>query len=202
MIDETFLTTEEVLEYLQVNLRTVYRLIKAGKIPAVRVGRQWRFRKRDIDAWLDSQRPRGGATRTPQPAAAAPRPITSGGRPRVLVVDDEASIRDLLAKTLALAEYDVDVAPDGRSALDRMRMYPYDLLIADLKMPGMDGLTVIREAKRYKSDLPVIIITGYSTEASAIEAVNLGVSGYLTKPFRVPQVLNAAAKALGEERSM
>ena len=57
--DDIFLTTEEVLEYLQVNLRTVYRLIKAGKIPAVRVGRQWRFRKRDIDAWLDTQRPRG-----------------------------------------------------------------------------------------------------------------------------------------------
>ena len=195
MIDETFLTTEEVLEYLQVNLRTVYRLIKAGKIPAVRVGRQWRFRKRDIDAWLDSQRPRGGA----RPATAAPaRPAGAMARPRVLVVDDEASIRDLLSKTLALAEYDVDVAPDGRSALERMRLYPYDLLIADLKMPGMDGLTVIREAKRYKADLPVIIITGFSTESSAIEAVNLGVAGYLTKPFRVPQVLAAAAKALGE----
>jgi excisionase family DNA binding protein len=198
MIDETFLTTEEVLEYLQVNLRTVYRLIKAGKIPAVRVGRQWRFRKRDIDAWLDSQRPRGGAARAAAPAAAAPRASAGAARPRVLVVDDEASIRDLLAKTLALAEYDVDVAPDGRSALERMRMYPYDLLIADLKMPGMDGLTVIREAKRYKNDLPVIIITGFSTESSAIEAVNLGVAGYLTKPFRVPQVLAAAAKALGE----
>jgi excisionase family DNA binding protein len=196
MIDETFLTTEEVLEYLQVNLRTVYRLIKAGKIPAVRVGRQWRFRKRDIDAWLDSQRPRGGSRQTP--AAAAPRPAAGATRPRVLVVDDEASIRDLLSKTLALAEYDVDVAPDGRSALERMRMYPYDLLIADLKMPGMDGLTVIREAKRYKADLPVIIITGFSTESSAIDAVNLGVAGYLTKPFRVPQVLAAAAKALGE----
>jgi excisionase family DNA binding protein len=196
MIDETFLTTEEVLEYLQVNLRTVYRLIKAGKIPAVRVGRQWRFRKRDIDAWLDSQRPRGGGAR-PTPAAPA-RPATGATRPRVLVVDDEASIRDLLSKTLALAEYDVDVAPDGRSALERMRLYPYDLLIADLKMPGMDGLTVIREAKRYKADLPVIIITGFSTESSAIEAVNLGVAGYLTKPFRVPQVLAAAAKALGE----
>ena len=196
MIDETFLTTEEVLEYLQVNLRTVYRLIKAGKIPAVRVGRQWRFRKRDIDAWLDSQRPRGGGAR---PAPTAPvRPSTGTTRPRVLVVDDEASIRDLLSKTLALAEYDVDVAPDGRSALERMRLYPYDLLIADLKMPGMDGLTVIREAKRYKADLPVIIITGFSTESSAIEAVNLGVAGYLTKPFRVPQVLAAAAKALGE----
>lgn len=199
MIDETFLTTEEVLEYLQVNLRTVYRLIKAGKIPAVRVGRQWRFRKRDIDAWLDSQRPRSGsAPRQPAVALAEPKPTTGATRPRVLVVDDEASIRDLLSKTLALAEYDVDVAPDGRTALERMRLYPYDLLIADLKMPGMDGLTVIREAKRYKADLPVIIITGFSTEASAIEAVNLGVSGYLTKPFRVPQVLAAAAKALGE----
>jgi excisionase family DNA binding protein len=196
MMDETFLTTEEVLEYLQVNLRTVYRLIKAGKIPAVRVGRQWRFRKRDIDAWLDSQRPRGG-TRAAAPAASS-RPAPGAARPRVLVVDDEASIRDLLSKTLALAEYDVDVAPDGRSALERMRLYPYDLLIADLKMPGMDGLTVIREAKRYKADLPVIIITGYSTESFAIEAVNLGVAGYLTKPFRVPQVLAAAAKALGE----
>jgi excisionase family DNA binding protein len=197
MIDETFLTTEEVLEYLQVNLRTVYRLIKAGKIPAVRVGRQWRFRKRDIDAWLDSQRPRGGA-RVPTVAATPARPNPTAARPRVIVVDDEASIRDLLAKTLALAEYDVDVAPDGRSALERMRLYPYDLLIVDLKMPGMDGLAVIREAKRYKADLPVIIITGYSTESSAIEAVNLGVAGYLTKPFRVPQVLAAAAKALGE----
>ena len=197
MIDETFLTTEEVLEYLQVNLRTVYRLIKAGKIPAVRVGRQWRFRKRDIDAWLDSQRPRGTGPRAPAAPAVQHSP-SGNARPRVLVVDDEASIRDLLAKTLALAEYDVDVAPDGRSALERMRMYPYDLLIADLKMPGMDGLTVIREAKRYKADLPVIIITGFSTESSAIEAVNLGVAGYLTKPFRVPQVLAAAAKALGE----
>lgn len=189
--DEIFLTTEEVLEYLQVNLRTVYRLIKAGKIPAVRVGRQWRFRKRDIDAWLESQRPRADR---PGPPPRAPRTA----RPRVLVVDDEASIRELLSKTLALAEYDVETAPDGRSAIERLRLGSYDLLIADLKMPGLDGLAVIREAKRLRADLPVIIITGYSTESSAIEAVNLGVSGYLTKPFRVPQVLAAAARALGE----
>jgi excisionase family DNA binding protein len=193
-MDEGFLTTEEVLDYLHVNLRTVYRLIKAGKIPAVRVGRQWRFRKRDIDAWLESQRPRASRIST-----APARPVAPvAGRPRVLVVDDEATIRDLLSKTLALAEYDVDLAPDGRSALERLRMIPYDLLITDLKMPGVDGLAVIREARRLKADIPVIIITGFSTEASAIEAVNLGVSGYLTKPFRVPRVLAVAAKALGE----
>ena len=90
------------------------------------------------------------------------------------------------------------LAFDGRTALERLRTAPYDLLITDLKMPGVDGLTVIREARRLKTDLPVIIITGFSTEASAIEAVNLGVSGYLTKPFRVPRVLAVAAKALGE----
>lgn len=194
-MDESFLTTEEVLDYLQVNLRTVYRLIKAGKIPAVRVGRQWRFRKRDIDAWLESQRPRTSRASASPPARVSTPPA---GRPRVLVVDDEASIRDLLSKTLALAEYDVDLAPDGRTALERLRIIPYDLLITDLKMPGVDGLAVIREARRLKADIPVIIITGFSTEASAIEAVNLGVSGYLTKPFRVPRVLAAAAKALGE----
>lgn len=188
--DEVFLTTEEVLEYLQVNLRTVYRLIKAGKIPAVRVGRQWRFRKRDIDAWLDGQRSAGGGT-APAAVPAAPR------RPRILVVDDEASIRDLLSKTLALADYEVETAPDAATALTRLRAVPYDLLMADLRMPGMDGLTLIRQSKRIRAELPIIIITGYSSEASAIEAVNLGVAGYLRKPFRVPEVLAAAAKALG-----
>jgi excisionase family DNA binding protein len=107
--DDVFLTTEEVLEYLQVNLRTVYRLIKAGKIPAVRIGRQWRFRRVDLDIWLDSQRT------TPMSDAAV---VSGDGRQRVLVVDDEEGIRDLLSRTLALAEYDVDTMADGESALE------------------------------------------------------------------------------------
>ena len=199
--DDVFLTTEEVLSYLQVNLRTVYRLIKAGKIPAVRVGRQWRFRKRDIDSWLDSQRaaPYQAAAIPPAAPSAPPHADVHARGGRVLVVDDESSIREMLSKTLALAEYDVDTLPDARAALDRLRDSDacYDLLIADLKMPGMDGLTLIREVKQLRAGLPIIIITGYSSESSAIEAVNLGVAGYLTKPFRVPQVLAAAARAMG-----
>src|SRR5262245_21618391 len=93
MAEDHFLTTEEVQDYIQVNLRTIYRLIKAGKIPAVRVGRQWRFRKQDIDRWLT-----GG------------RPAKAGGpgadRPRILIVDDEQSVRELVAKTLTMADYD------------------------------------------------------------------------------------------------
>ena len=190
MMDDTFLTTDEVLDYLQVNLRTVYRLIKAGKIPAVRVGRQWRFRKADLDGWLDRHRTRAGQ--------GSPERSPSPGRPRLLVVDDESSIRELLTRTLVLAEYDVEALGEPRAALDRLRLVSYDLLLADLKMPDMDGLSLIREARRLHPTLKAIIITGYSTESSAIEAVNLGVVGYLVKPFRVPQVLAAVGRALGE----
>jgi excisionase family DNA binding protein len=200
-MDDVFLTTQEVLEYLQVNLRTVYRLIRAGKIPAVRVGRQWRFRKADIDLWLQGQRTSTGSSRED---ASGANPLTVGNErvtsrhPRILVVDDEASIRDLLTSTLALAEYDVETAPDGRAAVTRLRAATYDLLVTDLRLPGMDGLALIREARRLAPTLPVIIITAYSTEASAIDAINLGVQGYLTKPFRIAKILSAAAKALGE----
>lgn len=195
MIDDAFMTTEEVLAYLHVTQRTIYRLIQAGRIPAVRVGRQWRFRKQDVDRWLESQG--GRAARSAAMASSTTRPPVDQ-RPRILVVDDEAGIRDLLAKTLALAEYEVDLAAGGAEALDRLHRAHYDLVITDLKMPGVDGMTLIRDARRFLPQLPIIIITGYSTEASAIEAINLGVNGYLTKPFRVPKVLSAAAKALGE----
>src|SRR4029078_1749764 len=94
-------------------------------------------------------------------------------RPRILVVDDEQAVRDLLAKTLTMADYDVDTSPDGPGALERLRVADYDLLITDLKMPGMDGLSVIREARRIRPEIAVVIITGYSTEAIAMEALNL-----------------------------
>jgi excisionase family DNA binding protein len=188
MHDEQFLTTEEVMDYLQVNLRTVYRLIKAGRIPAVRIGRQWRFQKKDIDAWLDGNR----STSTASPAKAP-----GGKRPRVLVVDDEQIVRDLLLVTLASADYDVESAPDGAKAIQMLRAAPFDLLITDVRMPGTDGLAVVREARRQSSTMSIVIITGASSEAIAIEAINLGVNGYLTKPFGVERVLAVATRALG-----
>jgi excisionase family DNA binding protein len=200
-MEDAFLTTGEVLAYLQVNLRTVYRLIREGKLPAVRVGRQWRFRKTDIDEWLAGHRRGAAPPRPTEPrpvAPVAPAAPAGAGRPKVLVVDDEASIRDLLAKTLALAEYEVDTAPDGREALDALRARPYDLLVTDLKMPVLDGMGLIREARRLAPRLAIVVITAHSTEATAIESVNLGVNGYLTKPFRIAKILSTTARILGE----
>jgi excisionase family DNA binding protein len=182
MTEETFLTTEEVLDYLHVNVRTIYRLIRAGKIPAVRIGRQWRFRRKDLDVWLRTVRSSGETDR----------------RRRVLVVDDEEAVLTLFRKTFERAQYEVDTAGDGASAIECLRANEYDLLVTDLQMPGVGGLSVIREARRIATGLPVVIVTGRSTEASAIEAVNLGVSAYLTKPFRMGNIMAAAARALGD----
>jgi excisionase family DNA binding protein len=189
MTQDEFLTTTELLDYLQVNLRTVHRLIRAGQLPPVRIGREWLFRRRDIDGWLEASRLAGGEPREVE---------TTREQPEVLVVDDDAAVRELLAKALTGAGYQVEVAVDGPSALVKLGEKAYDLMITDLKMPGLDGLSVIREARRTCPSLPVIVITGYSSEATAIEAIDLGVAGYLTKPFRVPRILAAAARALGE----
>jgi excisionase family DNA binding protein len=179
------MTTEEVLSYLHINLRTIYRLIQTGKLPAFRVGRQWRFRKDDLDAFVAAQHARG--IRHP-----------AHDTPRVLIVDDEPSVREMLEKTLRRLNYVVETAEDGAAALARVRAGHYDLLITDLRMPGMDGLSLIRAARRRDAALPVIVITAYSTEASAIEAINIGVSGYLTKPFRVERIIRSVARALGQ----
>ena len=185
MADDSLLSTEEVLDYLNLNLKTVYRLVKAGKLPAVKVGRQWRFRKRDIDAWLE----RGpGVEATTRPA---------GDRLTVLVVDDDESVREMLTASLSGADYEVVTAADAATALATLRHTPCDLLMADLKMPGMDGLTLIREARKQSPALPVVIVTGLPSEASAIEAIDIGVSGYVTKPFVLSKLLAVVARALG-----
>ena len=192
MTDDQLLTTDQLLAYLHLNLKTVYRLIKAGKLPAVRVGRQWRFKKRDIDAWLK----RNDA---PMPSTAA-----FDSHPSLLVVDDEEAVRELIGTTLKSAAegYDVTLAPDGPSALRMMKTKSFDVLITDLKMPGMDGMTLIREAKTTSPDLSVVIITAVPSQSTAIDAINLGVSGYLTKPFRMPQILSVVAKAAQNSKSI
>jgi excisionase family DNA binding protein len=188
MTDDHLLTPDEVLDYLHLNLKTVYRLIKAGKLPAVRVGRQWRFRKADIDAYLAGH----VATTIAGPQAPASAQAT------VLVVDDEEAVRNLVGETLSsVASYHVVRASGGAEALAVMRTTRVDVLVTDLRMPHMDGLTLIREARQIAPDLPVIIITAVPSQATAIDAINLGVSGYLPKPFELPKILDTVARALG-----
>ena len=179
--DESFLTTEEVLAYLNVNLRTVYRLIKAGSIPAVRVGRQWRFRKRDLDSWLESQRP----------AEQKPNAIVKS-RSRILLVDDEDSVRRLLSRMLESA-YDVEVAADGESALRLMREPDahYDLLISDLNMPGMDGIQASELISQQDPNIQVVMMSVQGEADYLRRSMLAGAREFLIKPFSSEELANS-----------
>lgn len=188
---EAFLTTDEVLAYLQVNLRTVYRLIDAGKLPAVRVGRQWRFRRKDIDAWLDRQQQ---APSHPT-VAVAPTAAPATGR-RVLVVDPDGAAREATAAALRSAGHTVDTAPDGVVAADRLAKGDYVLVVTELRLPALDAFGVIREGRRRTPALRAMVVTSHSSETAAIEALNFGVVGYLVKPARAAEIVATATRVL------
>jgi excisionase family DNA binding protein len=184
--------------YLRTTHRTLYRLLATGSIPAMRMGHQWRFRKTDLDHWI-GQRSGSRSPDRPDQEIAPPVARPARARRRVLVVDDEPLVLEMLMRTLAATEYQVEAAPDGSAAIARLRTSQFDLVITDLRMPGVDGIELAREAKRLWHRIKVVIITGYPSQSSAIDAVNLGVDGYVMKPFGMVELLTAAARALEPE---
>jgi two-component system, NtrC family, response regulator PilR len=106
-------------------------------------------------------------------------------RPRILVVDDERSMRELLAIVLKREGYDVLLAENGKSAIATLEKEPVDILISDIKMPDLSGVDVLRAAKRVDQDILGIMITAFASTETAVEAMRLGACDYLSKPFDV-----------------
>jgi DNA-binding NtrC family response regulator len=106
----------------------------------------------------------------------------------ILVVDDEEIVRDSLASWLQEDGYRVDTAPDGPTALAKLAQQPYDILLVDLKMPGMDGMQVLAQAKSLQPDAPLIIMTAYATVDTAVQAMKQGAYDYLVKPFEAEEL--------------
>ena len=116
---------------------------------------------------------------------------------RILVVDDERNIRYSLHRALAKAGYDVTLASSGEEAIDLIEHQRFALVLTDIKMPGVDGLTVMRRTKELAPDTAIILLTGYATLESAIEALRQGAIDYLIKPCSVRNVLYSVEKGLG-----
>ena len=119
---------------------------------------------------------------------------------RILVVDDERVIREILAEFLALEGFTVHTVEDGEKALTELRLRPYDLLITDLKMPRLSGLQLLEKIEQERLGVLTVLMTGFGTVETAIEAMKKGAYDYLLKPFKVEEVIHVVERALYRQR--
>jgi DNA-binding NtrC family response regulator len=121
---------------------------------------------------------------------------------RVMVIDDEQIVLDSVKKILTQENYEVDCFSSSREGLERALQEEYDLLLTDIRMPEIGGMRILRDLKRSKPQLPVIIITGYATVKSAVQAMQLGATNYIEKPFTPDVLINAVTVGLKAGKSV
>jgi len=171
------MTTKEAAEYLKLNYMTVYKLSQRGRIPASKIGGNWRFRKDLLDDWLAKQ-----AT------------VIEG---IVLVVDDDPEIREILKEVITRKGFKVITAESGELALEEMGKQHFDLIFLDLVLPGMSGVDALAAIKEKDKKAVVVIVTGYGDDPIALDAMSLGPLFLIRKPFRtsdIVEVLNAMVR--------
>src|SRR5580704_18427836 len=121
---------------------------------------------------------------------------------RILVADDEPGLREFLADALALDDHVVVTAPDGRAAAKLLDERGFDLVITDLKMPGMDGMQLLRKVRSEQPEVEVIVMTAHGTVDNAVEAMKLGAFEYLQKPLSGPDELRLLVARAVERRGL
>jgi DNA-binding response OmpR family regulator len=119
----------------------------------------------------------------------------------ILVVDDEPVARQSLSEILRLEGYAVNSVPNGQAAVEYVRTHPIEIIIVDLRMPGMDGLEVIQVVNQISPETEVILLTAFGTTESAIQALRLRVHDYLLKPAPPSQVVNSVKKGLARREA-
>ena len=127
-----------------------------------------------------------------------PKPLEEINGTRILLVDDQPYMLDGLQLILSREGAEVGTAASGEEAMELLRAGSYDMVLSDIKMPGMSGIQLLEEAKRLDRDLIVIMVTGYWTIESAVEAMSKGAFHYLTKPFNAQEILLTVQRALRE----
>ena len=121
--------------------------------------------------------------------------------PAILVVDDELSMREFLKILLEKEGYDVTPVAEATSAIDQIGSGSFDLVISDIKMPGMGGLTLLEKIKEIDSSLPVIMITAFASPENAVIAMKSGAFDYITKPFKVDEIIKIIKSAISSSGS-
>ncbi len=120
---------------------------------------------------------------------------------KILIADDELSMTNALSAILSGEGYEVVVAQDGKKALDQLSADSFGLVLADLKMPKLDGMSLLRKVRAEQPEVEVIVMTAHGTVDNAVEAMKLGARDYLQKPFEVEELLVLARRALEDQRA-
>lgn len=182
---EQVLTLEEAAQYLKVAKPTLYRLLEDGKIPAFKVGNQWRFTRELIDTWLWDQLPK---------------------KKKVLVLDEDEFVTSELRRIINAEGHDVVTSASGRDVARLLEDTAFDLVFLDLMLPDLDGLESLRGIKKLKSGLPVVVMTGYPDGELMNRALELGPISILKKPVNRQQLVYLlsilVAPPLGSGRGM
>lgn len=114
----------------------------------------------------------------------------------ILVIDDDDQLRISFCKLLREENYSVMGAASGEAGVDMVKQQSLDLVILDMRLPGMDGMETFTQIKKMDPKLPVIIVTAYGTTETAIEATKMGAYDYVLKPFEIPEMLNLITQAI------
>ena len=115
----------------------------------------------------------------------------------MLCVDDNDQLRNSLEHQFTAEDFDVDTAGDGIAALEKIKINYYDVVLLDLKMPRMDGMTVLKEMRKFNKYPHVIMLTGVDDVPTAMECVKLGAKDYISKPYDPEELLHVVIKVLG-----
>ncbi len=119
---------------------------------------------------------------------------------RILVVDDEKNIRLTLGQTLEMVGYQVQTAVNGEDALKQLAVGAFDLILLDLRMPGMDGMQVLQQIVEERPELRVIVVTAHGTVETAVEAMKIGAVDFIQKPFAPQEIRSLVAQVLDQSQ--
>jgi excisionase family DNA binding protein len=176
-MEEELLTAKELARYLKVSPRTVLRRARNGELPAIRVGKRFRFNKKQVDRWLSER--------------TVSKPV------EILVIDDEPVIGELLRASLGMCGYRVTTTTSSRQGLELVAARRFDLIFLDLVMPELDGSEVFRRIREVDRDTTVAIVTAYSDSELMKKAMEYGPFLVIRKPFAIVEVIEAVRSLTG-----
>ncbi len=197
-MEDKFFSIDEVTKFLKIPKSTIYKLSQQGKIPSSKIGKQLRFRKSSLEKWLSE---REGQVKIKSLLLGADLTIKRDKAKSVLLIDDDLIVLKSLAKFIRQHGYALEIAESGHAALEKIKKSSFNLVITDVRMPGLNGIETIKRIREFnrknkRQACKELIITGYADPEAEREAEKLGITEIVYKPFATKEFLETIEKKL------